>query len=306
MKKRLILHIGCEKTGTTSIQNTLAANRTVLLEKYGIHYLKSLGLRNHTKLAIYACNGDKNLTRFLPNGLSLQEFREDLRQEFIKEIQNTTAETVIISCEWLHPRLRDDSEFSRLKALLSGLFGDVKVIVYLRRQDKLLMSLYSTSLKAGNYKKFSFPNVNSHSSLPYYLDFLSIYQKWKSEFGLGNVQIRVFDRKRLYKGDVVRDFVHEVIGLDDEVFLYYDEDNRSISNRGILVMRGLNFLLHTFRPFIRADVARKRRQQLAKKFVGIPKLARKEECSEFMSWFQSSNHQLEEQYQHDTGRSINL
>lgn len=305
MIKKVFLHIGCEKTGTTSIQNTLAANRG-LLNDYQILYPETLGVTaNHTKLAIYALNEDKKRTQFVPKNQTLAAFRENLRDSFLEEVKRTSADTIIISAEWLH-RLKDDDEFIRLHSLLAEVTDTVEVLFYVRRQDQLAMSLYSTSLKAGSYKKFSFPSISSQSSLPYYYDFLSIYRKWKSVFGLGNVQIRVFDRKRLYKGDVVRDFIHEVLGLNDEVFVYYDEDNRSISSIGILVMRGFNFLLHTFRPFIRSDVARRRRQQLAKKFVGKPKLATKVESSMFMEWFQGCNHELEIEYQADRGQSINL
>lgn len=306
MSKKVILHIGCEKTGTTSIQNTLAANRETLLKEYRILYPKSLGVTaNHTKLAIYALNEDKKRTQFIPKNQTLKVFRENLRTDFLEEVANTPADTIIISAEWLH-RLKDDDEFVRLHSLLTQIANRVEVVLYVRRQDQLALSLYSTSLKAGNYKRFSFPCIDTQSSLPYYFDFLSIYRKWKSVFGTGNVRIRIFDREKLYQGDVVRDFIHEVIGLNDEVFRYYAEDNRSLNNRGILVLRFFNFLLDTFKQFVKPEIARRLRDKLAKRFVGTPSLATKEQCSEFMEWFKNSNHKLEIEYLADNGQPINL
>lgn len=46
MYKKLILHVGCEKTGTKSIQRALANGRRRLAER-GIIYPRSLGIENH-------------------------------------------------------------------------------------------------------------------------------------------------------------------------------------------------------------------------------------------------------------------
>ncbi len=49
----VFLHIGMQKTGTTSIQSFFATNRT-LLRKNGFNCPKFTGRVNHTKLAAYA------------------------------------------------------------------------------------------------------------------------------------------------------------------------------------------------------------------------------------------------------------
>lgn len=305
MKKKLILHIGCEKTGTTSIQNSLFLNRKLLLKSEGILYPQSLGKRNHTKLAIYTCSDDKNLTRFLFPDLSLDKFRQQVRQDFIQELANSDAERVIISNEWLHPRVRHPDEFNRLKSLLDEVADKVEIVLYVRRQDKLAMSLYSTSLKAGNYKRFSFPSI-SDGKLPYYYDFLSIYRNWKSFFGAGNIQVRVFDRENLFKKDVVMDFLSQVLGVSVERIRFYQEDNHSVNMVGVHVMRKLNYLLHSLRKCMRPRTARMIRHFVANKFKGKPRLATKSECDAFMEWFHDNNLELEREYASDTQRAIKL
>ena len=47
---KLFLHIGTEKTGTTSIQNLLSSQNK-LLNKHKIHYIENFGLPNSRKLA---------------------------------------------------------------------------------------------------------------------------------------------------------------------------------------------------------------------------------------------------------------
>lgn len=303
--KKLILHIGCEKTGTTSIQNTLAANRYTLENKYGYYYPTSLGHKNHTKLAIYCCNEDKNLSRFLPRGVSLDEFRKNLQEEFVTEIQSTSAKTVIISCEWLHPRLRDESEFRRLKFLLSDLFEEVFVLLYIRRQDKLAMSLYSTSLKAGNYRPFSFPQITENGDLPYALDFLEIYRRWKYCFVPDGMQVRVFDRKVLYGNDVVKDFLMAVdCGLGD--IRFYQDDNRSLNTIGIAVMRALNLILHWSNKVVKSSVARKLRHWVASFFYGHAELASEHEMEIFLKNFEQVNSELEREYWEDSNTRLKL
>lgn len=51
MKRKLTLHIGTEKTGTTSIQNTLKANYDNL-NQLGILYPKCFKLSNHVEMAV--------------------------------------------------------------------------------------------------------------------------------------------------------------------------------------------------------------------------------------------------------------
>lgn len=62
----LIIHIGTEKTGTTSIQNGLHANRDALTQA-GIYLPVSLGGHNPRQLATYAMK-DGRPDDVFPNG----------------------------------------------------------------------------------------------------------------------------------------------------------------------------------------------------------------------------------------------
>jgi hypothetical protein len=305
VKKKLILHIGCEKTGSTSIQNTLALNRDHLFNTYGIYYPKSLGEKNHTKLAIYCCNSDKNLSRFLKSGQSIEEFRAELLDAFNVEIEAIPAQTVIISCEWLHPRMREVDEFERLKSLFSDLFDEVTILVYLRRQDKLVTSLYSTSLRAGNHHRFSFKKYLKDNKLPYALNFLAIYQNWQRNLSPSVIELRVFDKRYLYQQDVVKDFLKYLdLSLDD--IQYLNNENQSINAVGIGILRRINKLLHRFNKWVMPHTAKRIRHAIANFFIGKAMLATEQECREFAARFDEVNARLERQYFDDTGKEIRL
>ena len=55
---KAIIHIGTEKTGTTTIQEFLHLNRSKLANQ-GVAYLQSPGLRNNRKLVTYCMKNNK-------------------------------------------------------------------------------------------------------------------------------------------------------------------------------------------------------------------------------------------------------
>ncbi|MFZ5775632.1 MAG: hypothetical protein ACOY3Z_09140 [Thermodesulfobacteriota bacterium] len=63
---RLIVHIGMNKTGSTSIQNTLSEAKDRLREQSGFFYdteMDSSGFQNHYQLFVWAAKGDQNKIR---------------------------------------------------------------------------------------------------------------------------------------------------------------------------------------------------------------------------------------------------
>ncbi|MGB1209369.1 MAG: hypothetical protein ACPG7W_09280, partial [Paracoccaceae bacterium] len=57
MFKACYLHIGMEKTGSTTIQSTMVANRKRLLNS-GYFYSWAMGRENHVNLVVYARDDD--------------------------------------------------------------------------------------------------------------------------------------------------------------------------------------------------------------------------------------------------------
>ncbi len=55
MQKTIYLHIGTEKTGSTTLQAVSGINRRTLMN-HGIFYPRTPGERNHIKLALFAAN----------------------------------------------------------------------------------------------------------------------------------------------------------------------------------------------------------------------------------------------------------
>ena len=149
---RIILHIGTEKTGTTSIQHALAHDRDALAAR-GFLFPQLFGSENHMEIAVYAADDGQQMELRLHEldkaKCDLPEYRARLRQKLADEVADSACHTMIISNEHCHSRLLTPSAIQRLKDLLTPFCPNIEVQVYLRRQDQLAVSLHSTRLKLG-------------------------------------------------------------------------------------------------------------------------------------------------------------
>jgi hypothetical protein len=205
-----ILHIGTEKTGTTSIQKMLAARRTDLAE-LGFWYPSSPGEESHFGLAVYAAPE----TALELNGGPFEE------AAFVAALTDEMAglpdhvRTVIFSSEHCHSRLAGAGQVGKLHALLARFFERITVVVYLRRQDVLACSSYSTMLKDGFSGRDMFPELPGpltannvfDRGLFSYFDFESLLDRYALSFGKDMIRPRIFEAGALSGDDVLRDFL---------------------------------------------------------------------------------------------------
>lgn len=204
---KIFLHIGTEKTGTTSIQSYLVDNRE-LLRQHKIMYSKVLGDPNNIRLSIALQNTDKIDDSRVHAKLTKKEdiltFREKLRQDIKEEIALQNPDALVISSEHLSSRMNKEEEVKRLKIFLNELSDDVTIIIYIRRQDKFFESLYSTAIKKGNVMDFSFPNKGQEREDFHYNRMLIL---WENIFGINNIKVKIFDKNKLYQHDIISDFI---------------------------------------------------------------------------------------------------
>ena len=211
---KLILHIGTEKTGSTSIQRALAADRKTLAA-HDILYPVLFGSENHMEVAV-AAMGDRpadslQIQELARTGLDIGGYTAALRAKLAQEISASGASTLLISNEHCHGRLNTLDAVERLAGLLGAPFTQVQVIVYLRRQDRMAVSLHSTRLKGGGSGKM-LPQVDK---VPAYFDPHRLMATYAEVFGPAALAARLYERPRLVGGDVVQDFYAiAALGMD--------------------------------------------------------------------------------------------
>lgn len=238
-----ILHIGTRKTASTSVQVLLKHNAQRLLQM-GFWVPRTVSL-NGFEVAL-ASDMDRKKQWFYAERENVKSYSvwQDYRERFIAalaaEAEDHSGRTLIVSSEDLSHFTRDE-EVEHVKSLFDFV-TDFKVIVYLRRQDRYLLSDNSTSLLTGG------PGLNldvSETRIPQ-LDYLALLDAWSNVFGPENLIVRRFDQKHLMGGDLVADFC-AVAGLPLEKLERRDDhSNPSINAAGQRFMAHANQTLPRF------------------------------------------------------------
>lgn len=224
---KIILHIGTEKTGSTSIQSNLKANRKLLLKRE-IWYSKRLG-----NLLWQLVRWPQRYSQARPH---------------IEKILETAAvyDTILCSAERLHSRLKSRELIEDLKILLEKFGLDpTLVIVYLRNPADIANSMASTA--AQHNKSLQQEPLSPYLDL--ICDHRSTMKNWAGVFGGSVVTPRVFESSSFIAGSLTTDFLAAAGIPDYEDFVQLPRANAQISHTGITVMDHVNDVLardHTY------------------------------------------------------------
>ena len=241
---KCVLHVGTEKTATTTLQHLFDRNRGWLLNN-GVAYTRAAGETNNWRLAVAAYDDDRHDDRSIDAGLSdaasRSQFSRRLVADLGAELQEAAelgAERVLFSSEHLHARLATSSELHRLAGLLERLgVTETVVVVYLRDPVAVAASLHSTRVKHGATARHPPPPEAS-----YYrnvCDHRNTIERWGA---FGTVVPRLFEPDALVDGSVVADML-DVLGLTADADWMADHQrprNRSLSRAGIEVLSRIN------------------------------------------------------------------
>jgi hypothetical protein len=242
-----ILHIGTEKSGTTTLQEWLYCNRLALSER-GFYLSEQLGQpNNRIFLAYFSRRLDewaqvRNLSNVAQKDLYMSGFESTLRQELREAIKK--HEQVVISSEHLHSRIVSKLEIQEIYTFLTSIFDQVYVVCYFRHQADMGLSLYSTALKFGHAVKIE-QFMNEVREENYYYNFENIADNWSGVFGKENCIFRIYNRKKLAGADIRCDFL-EVCGINSRVedFNFKQRNsNDSLSKASAAAFRVINILL---------------------------------------------------------------
>ncbi|WP_428311545.1 hypothetical protein [Hydrocarboniphaga sp.] len=292
------LHIGMPKTGTTTIQAFLERNRDLLASR-GVIVPRATGSQNHRKLTAYALDDTElDHTRRMLGLLSadkVAQFRLKLDRKLSAEAAGWPAgNSIVVSGENMS-QLRQPAELMRLRDLLSPLTaGQIKVVIYLRRQDLFYLSSYSQHIKAGGTRHWSEMVGDAKKRLYDYTRFL---KPWAEHFGEANIVVRPFERSQFAKQDLLSDFL-SVIGLDGELsgFDIPETQNQSLDAQTAEYLRLMN---PQFPRYI-DDVVNLSRRELVRAMEAIstgPKLRMAPEFAHsFLSQFSGSNAEVARRY----------
>lgn len=220
-----LLHIGTEKTGSTSLQKFFGVNHRALQDS-GYFVPRSLApasedaILNHSRLATLSMGDhrfadDLRSEEGVVDGPALNPYRRSVFAALCREVAAVPAgcHTLVLSNEHCHSRLETVEEVRNLWDFLCHFCEAVRVIVYLRPQHELAMSQYGMTLANGVHDIDMFPPLPppaDYAKREYTnrscFDYAALLDRWSQVFGERNIEARIFSPKALKDGDIVSDF----------------------------------------------------------------------------------------------------
>lgn len=277
---RLILHIGAHKTGTTALQQSLYQNRGALLKR-GAAYVSAANVAH-----VHGFLGHATPGRFLPEGLCVLD-----PDQFAALLAEGKGDLVIASSEnfsfFFQP-----AAIQALARALEGRFSQVRIVSYLRRQDRHAVSHHQEGAKPHRYLESdlwghgtrALPEPSPDHAL--YLDYNRRLGLWADVFGDAAMELRVYDRALLKDGDIFADFL-DCVGVDGSGLQPVGERNLSLGAAQTKAGHLLNAA--KFRPALIDPI-------LARIGEGGRLLPSRKEARAFLEDYRSSNRALNQRF----------
>ena len=298
--KTLYLHIGTPKTGSTAIQAFCANNREGLKRRgyaYPLYSYQYLG-------ASPVHNG-----RFLTGPIELdtplsEEERAQRREEGMKKAFRLFRKhnNVILSHENIWSVLREEHQdfLEWLWQACEEKKVKLKIVVYLRRQDAFLESLWKQKVKSG-FKSENWDIYIKKAGKKMTLDYERKLSLIADIVGKENMIVRKYEPQSFIGGSLVQDFL-TVIGIPDmEGFTVEEEHlNPSVTPDFVEIKRILNFLHEKGKGRMSeaSQYFAKTTKYCSELFADTsPKrLMSKEDSAEFMKHFEEGNRAVHFEY----------
>ncbi len=234
MTKKVILHIGHDKTATTSIQDTFTYN-TRTLDNYGYYYPLWDGYRNHNRLFIILFKQDvyKYERLFLIHEIDLsriEKIRSDVKEWLTKRLLNCSASNIVFSGEYF-PNF-NEAELAAIKEFFNQILGEVEFVIcaYTRDPVSYASSAYQQQVRrqSSDNKAIYFP----------YEEKIGRYIK---AFGRKSINLYKFEDACQYHNGPVY-FLLSKIGLKDKAVdqMRIHRRNDSMSDMAVDLFKYIN------------------------------------------------------------------
>ncbi len=291
------LHIGLPKTGSTTIQVFTCDNREVF-EKFGICYplfdysyeMVSFRRNGHFLFAPYV-NEDGKLDRTRPAA----EYEEGLNK--LEEISKQ-YDKILLTDEglWWGSHTRENF-WEQLKEDMNKRGLDVRIIVYLRRQDSWIESHWAQNIRDGRTCLTMHDYLDYMKDRGYPLDYYAYISKFAEIFGKDHLHIKILERGQ-FKGaehTLQSDFL-DIFGLSlsDGFRVKQDVYNAKFEGNYLEIKRLMNLLpeLRTRKHIVFDGITKLDLKNPAKRDYSMYSFFAPEDRKVFREQFEESNRRL--------------
>ncbi|TDK42996.1 glycosyltransferase family 2 protein [Antarcticimicrobium luteum] len=224
---RIYLHIGPQYMGADQLFQVLDAKRAQLKDK-GILFPRSPGAKNHTRLFMAVSDADHIDPLRFNRGFIAPDKQETLYRmlgrTLAQDVEKARPDILILAAEQLGSGLCRTSELERLRALLTPLSGDIRIIAHVDEPARALARAYAGQVLEGRAAPLGreiemartggdwwadslaaapAPDPAGGQFLetqapPFWIDSAALVRFWESVFGAGSVTLRAHDPARVY------------------------------------------------------------------------------------------------------------
>ncbi len=203
-----ILHLGTEKTATSSIQAWLYAQEARLLDQ-GVAVSHAIGKPNNRDLVAYFQSDfddwfkDRGILSVSQKKSYFRGFEENLSREI--ESASKKYNKFVISSEHFHSRLKRQEDIGSLAEYCKKYFDRITLLCYFKEQSVLARGVYSTRLVFGTseseeeYLKKITPDM-------LYYNYHRFLTRWEDSFKPDKIEAVIFSEQLFEDGNILKDF----------------------------------------------------------------------------------------------------
>lgn len=203
---KLIIHIGTEKTGSSSVQQWGSQNRE-LLKEAGVFYSESLGVLDHRKASVYARLSNEPDDGFIRYGIESvdqhEQFKRKVEQDLAKEVEyakSINSRYFFVSSEHFHSRIDNTAMVEEVNKLFAPYFDDIEILAYIRPQSELFQSRISVNVR--NLDIFESELKSKWQKDITYFDNFAMWQRWSTVFN--QVTFKPFNKHKNVVADIAK------------------------------------------------------------------------------------------------------
>jgi hypothetical protein len=241
---RIYLHIGLEHVGADRLQSVMADKRNQMLSK-GVLFPRSPGTKNHTRLYMAVTDPDHiDPLRYNRGYITAEKqtvLREALAGDLAQDVAKHQPRAMVLSASQLGSSLHRVSELERLKALLTPLSQDIRIIAHVDEPARLMARHYAQQVMEGRAAPLSrdlafvdasdwwqtcldaTPELDPQAGVfletqgaPFWLDYAALVQFWEGVFGAGSMQLRPY-QPDVFASETATDALRAAFEIDTTI-----------------------------------------------------------------------------------------
>ena len=196
----IFIHIGINKTGTSSLQKFCYENRA-LLAAHGLVYPEA-GIH---------CSAHYGLSKML---IGMPPDESVAPPEDFEQIISTAVgrgQDVLVSSEYLFTAADDD--VSQIYRYFSRFDVSKNIIVYLRRHDLWIKSLFNQKIKTSYglcHSDIRDYVISLLGANEFDIQYSRMLDRWAGHFGTENVIVKPFETSQFHSGELLWDFLSAI------------------------------------------------------------------------------------------------